>query len=246
MLCNVSRQFVDKVVRQANPEEKTEERTLGSFRFLPHVAWSIDFFCLRINSVLFYAALLIEEASRKKLGAVVSREQKAQTAISLVEMAKRRYGILPLVLKHDGGPQFKAGAFQDCLKEHRIISLPSVFYYPRYNGRMERMVREVKGHLPQSFDRQDINTEIRMINSVPRRMLGGKTNDQAFWETIPQKDFERDYFIREAQEIKQETGSALAWKGGDAKFQRIAVEEVLKKHQLCLFTKGKTLQIGSG
>lgn len=241
MLCNVSRQFVDKLIRQAKPQEKTEERTLGSFRFLPHVAWSIDFFRIWVSATLFYAALLIEEASRKKLGAFLTARQDAGTAISLVETAIARYGILPLVLKHDGGPQFKAGAFQDCLKEHKIIPLPSVFYYPMYNGRMERMVREVEGHLPESFDRQDINAEIRMINSVPRRMLGGKTNDEAFFSTIPQEDFERELYIQEVQKIKQETGNVLAWKGGDAKFQRIAVEEVLKKHQLCLFTKGKTL-----
>jgi transposase InsO family protein len=244
VLCNVSRQFVDKVVRQAKPAEKTEERTLGSFRFLPHVAWSIDFAQVKFNGICRNAALLIEETSRKKIGIAVSESQTAQVATRLVEKTIEDYGVLPLVLKHDGGPQFKAEMFQKLLEEKRVVSLPSVFHYPRYNARCERMVRDVKKVMPEK--EEELRREIELMDNAPRRMLSGKTSSQVFRETMPEKDFDREGFIKEVQGRKQDAGNALAWKGGDAKFQRIAVEETLKKHQLCLFTKGKTLQIGSG
>jgi transposase InsO family protein len=244
-LSGVSRQFVDKVIRQAKQlTQKTEERTEGAFSFLPHVTWSIDFAQVRFNGLCRYVALLIEEASRKKIGVVVSVKQTAEIVADLVEKTIKNYGVLPLVLKHDGGPQFKAEKFQKLLEERKVVSLPSVFHYPRYNARCERMVRDVKKVIPEK--EEELRREIELMDNAPRKMLNGRTSNQVFRETMPEKDFDREDFIKEVRERKQDAGNALAWKGGDAKFQRFAVEEVLKKHQLCLFTKGKTLTIGSG
>ena len=236
---------MDKVTRQAKQlAQKTEERTEGAFSFLPHVTWSIDFAQIRLNGFCRHATLLIEEASRKKIGVAVSKRQTAEVAADLVEETIENYGVTPLVLKHDGGSQFKAERFQELLEEKKVVSLPSVFHYPRYNARCERMVRDVKKVIPEK--EEELRREIELMDNAPRKMLNGKTSNQVFWETIPEKDFDREDFIKEVHERKQEAGNTLAWKGGDAKFQRIAVEEALKKHQLCLFTKGKTLQIGSG
>ena len=250
VLCKVSRQFVDKVIRQQRePLQQIQRRIEGTFKFLPHIAWSIDFMQFVWSGICLYMVILIEESSRKKLGFAISTTQAAEVAKKLVQETRQRYNVLPLVLKHDGGPPFKADSFQALLASNRIASLPSVFYYPKYNGRAERTVKDVKKILPEeifTMSQESIEAENCLMDNVPKRMLNGKTSNEAFWQTIPQKDFDRENFIQEVQKKKQQIGDAFAWKGGDAKFQRLAVEEVLKEHQLCLFKKGETHYIESG
>ncbi len=94
----------------------------------------------------------------------------------------------PLVIKHDGGKIFQTDDLQDLLDEYGVLSLTSPPYYPGYNGKKERSIRDIKSFVraarkdcPHSRLSERIDGAIQDLNhDRPRPMLGGRTAQEAF------------------------------------------------------------------
>ena len=130
------------------------------------------------------------------------------------------------------------------LAENKITPLSSIPYHPQYNARAEHAVKEVKTGLPVRenmkylFLKDFFDGQIKILNCMlPRERFYGKTSEEVFYETIPVKDFDRNYFMSQVNEVEYFFGQMYDRRGGGKRIHRLAVEEVLKEQGLCSFRK---------
>ena len=113
---------------------------------------------------------------------------------------------MPLFLKHDLGSEFISDYFQDFLKEHRVIPLPSPPRRPQFNGQQERgnrFIREWTRPVEQS-GRQEllpgvIHRAWEDLNfQRPLKVLEWRTPHEAFTfgPRLPQGALTRDRLLQ--------------------------------------------------
>jgi len=240
--CGISPSMAGKIKREFL-EKPARKRIHGSFSFLPHAAWAVDFMVKRWRGMKIYIMMLIEEYSGKKIDWLCRLKASSDMAIALFQKAKRKTGYLPLLLKHDNGKQFTSKRFQGILEEEKVISLPNPSYWAPYNGRMEWSFRDLKKALRIDDDmgwqevEDEIEKSVRFLNcKIPREKFYGKTCDDLFCETglLVQN---RELLYGEHLRMKKLL-SGKAVEGNSSKIKRIAAEWVLEKHGLCNFRKG--------
>ena len=130
---------------------------------------------------------LQEERSRFKPLWELRPNWTSQTVARYLEEAWESLGV-PLIVKHDQGPEFISSYFQGFLTAHHVLSLPNPPYRGSYNGKEERLngfirawTRPLELHdrpdlLPQVLAEayQDLNFE------RPLQVLGARTPYDVF------------------------------------------------------------------
>jgi transposase InsO family protein len=127
--------------------------------------------------------------TRYRLEPLVATESKGEAVALHLEKLFQRHGP-PLFLKRDNGSPLNHAAVDRVLAEYGVIPLNSPAYYPKYNGAVEKGIREMKEALgeclPQAVKWQP--EEIRpyilavhhALNCRPRRSLQGHTACEAY------------------------------------------------------------------
>ncbi len=192
----------------------------------PNVMWSEDGAAFRERGKKKELLLLQDECSRFKVNTrLVDGPAKADDVCSYLREAFDKYGA-PLILKHDGDSIFHEAKVQQLLNEYRVINLKSPPYYPPFNGKMERSIRDVKSY-ERAMKRQKqhtslserIDAAIHDLNEErPRPMLGGKTARETF-QRKNTKLPDRNKFYMEAKILESEftTTSASRKEKDDAR-----------------------------
>lgn len=180
-----------------------------------------------------------DEHSRYKVNhKLVPGPASEDDVVEYLKEAFDRHGA-PLVLKHDGGKIFHSQKVVELLDEHGVTPLTSPRYYPGYNGKMERSMRDIKQHiwaqrrwkvmdtLQGHIDRamQDLNDE------RPRPVLKGRVAREVFeQDRVPLPD--RWTFKKEVDEAEKSHAAQAASREQEGTARRRAVEAVLLNHGL--------------
>ena len=152
---------------------------------LPGAAWSID--TTEYGPEKFKITPLRDLASRYQLPTplVEAREEGTKIAVYLDLMFKKEGA--PMFLKRDLGSPLNCSAVDEVLERHGVLPLNSPPGYPRYNGAMERSMRD----LQQALDQQrlnalqvPLNVEVELathqLNHRRLRSLGQRTPCQVY------------------------------------------------------------------
>ena len=122
-------------------------------------------------------------ASKYRLPPLLSRREDSDQIAAHLDELFTEYGP-PLFLKRDNGGPFNAEAVDAVLRRHVVIPLNNPPYYPRYNGSMERNIRELKRALHQRCGsgrdlnpilHADLEAAIHGLNHKATRTLNGET-----------------------------------------------------------------------
>ena len=159
----------------------------------------------------------------------------------------------PLVLKHDGAKIFHSGKVEKLLENHGVVSLTSPRYYPGYNGKMERSMRDLKQHIRaqrrygvRSNLQGHIRTAMKGLNDKrPRPVLKGSTASEVFHrDRIALPD--RWAFIEEVRQAENHFVAQAASREQEQTARRRAVEAVLLNHELLEISAPVTTDLSVG
>jgi hypothetical protein len=152
------------------------------------VMWSEDGAGFRQNGCKWELVIAQDEHSRYKVNhRLVSGPAAERDVVTYLEAAFERYGA-PLVLKHDGGKIFHGRRVQALLRRCQVLDLTGPAYWPGYNGKKERSIRDIKSY-ERAMRRHGVggtladrlDAAIEDLNEDrPRPMLGGRTAREAF------------------------------------------------------------------
>lgn len=178
-----------------------------------------------------------DEHARYKLNwRLAKKAAKEKDVVAYLEEAFRKHGA-PLVLKHDGAGIFHGEQTRALLDRWQVIDLTGPSYWPRYNGKKERSMRDIKsmeravrkhgtegsltGRLEVAFC--DLNEE------RPRPMLGGLTAREVYERDrveVMDRDALREEVRLETRRLRAQARSRCERKTA----RRRAVEVVLSRY----------------
>jgi len=224
------------------PQDKPQRYEITA----PNVMWSEDGAGFKERGRKHELLILQDERSRFKVNtSLVSGPAHAPDVYTYLREAFEQHGA-PLILKHDGGKIFLEEKVQDLLREYGVIDLTSPPYYPPYNGKMERSVRDIKSyagamkrrHSPLALSGR-ISAAIHDLNEErPRPMLGGKTAREVFADrALPLPN--RRKFQQEIERRERWLASASCSRKEQNDAHRRAIAEVLLEHGLMVDTRGR-------
>lgn len=204
----ISRRDFQELVAQER-ENKTDD--MKRIQWLkPGVAWSID--TTEYGPERTKITPLRDLASKYQLPSplVQAREEGTRIALYLDRMFRTEGA--PMFLKRDLGSPLNCQAVDEVLERHRVLPLNSPPGYPRYNGSMERGMRDLKAtldhrrmkvltkDLPMTLE---VELATHQLNHRRLRSLGGLTPCQVYHD--PQRHLRihgaaRDRIFREVFE----------------------------------------------
>lgn len=206
----------------------------------PDVMWSEDGTGFKQQGRKQELLVLQDECSRFKLNRrLVDGPATSDDVYAYLKEAFEKYGA-PLVLKRDGQSIFKEKNVQGLLDKYGVVSLVGPAYYPKYNGKKERSMRDVRT-FEQAMDRygpegtlliQRIDAGLLDLNEErPRPILRGKTAREVYDNTpraaVDRAEFRKEVDFRESQ-LK---ATARSRKERDSARRR-AIEQVLLSYGL--------------
>lgn len=157
----------------------------------PDVAWAIDATERgrdRQGRKLYIHAVQ-DLCTRYRFAPLVALDSKGAAVAAHLEKLFRKHGA-PLFLKRDNGSPLNDTAVNAVLADYGVIPLNSPAHYPRYNGAMERGIREVQQALgecltkPRRWQPSALLPYIiavqHALNCRPRRSLHGHTACEAY------------------------------------------------------------------
>jgi transposase InsO family protein len=190
---SISRRAVADMVAEVR-SRKARERRQVSKRVTwkePNLAWAIDGTergqdgqgdRLHVHAVQ-------DLCTRYRLEPLVATESKGEAVALHLEKLFQKHGP-PLFLKRDNGSSLNHAAVDRVLADYGVIPLNSPAYYPKYNGSIEKGIREMKTALgeclPQAVTWQPeairpyILAVHHELNCRPRRSLQGHTACEAY------------------------------------------------------------------
>lgn len=221
-----------KDLRDPPPEKKKSKRYEVT---APGVMWSEDGSGFKDNGRKRELLVLQDECARYKANhRLADGPAKALDVNEYLEEAFKRFGA-PLVLKHDGDPIFLEKEVQKTLERHGVVDLTGPAYYPKYNGKKERSMRDIKTferamrrHGPKVTTLEyRIDAAIHDLNEVrPRPVLGGRTAREVF-EHTPRVQVDRTRFRKEVDFKESQLKTAARSRKERMSARRRAIEEVL-------------------
>ena len=145
----------------------------------------------------------------------------------------------PLVLKHDNDGIFHTPAVAELLAEYEVLDLTSPPEWPRYNGKQERSMRDIKSYERAMRKhgvggRLDERIQVTMHDlnvDRPRPCLGGCTATEAYKEGkigLP----ERRLFKRSVDEKEEELLDQARSRREERSARRRAIEQTLVSYGL--------------
>jgi hypothetical protein len=204
-----------------------------------NVMWSEDGTGFRQHGKKKELLVVQDEHARLKLHwRLASGPAKAEDVHAYLATAFARYGA-PLVLKHDGGSIFHDSCIQDLLRLHRVVELTTPRGYPKYNGKQERSMRDIKSY-ERAMRRHGVSGSLRerlgatmqdLNEERPRPVLGGRTARETYEEDrTPLPD--RSEFIDEVKDTERSLRAQASSRRERDSSHRRAVEEVLMRYGL--------------
>ena len=189
----ISRRSISKLAL----EERTQ-RSLARRQICKHVAWKEPNLAWAIDATergrdeqgeRLYVHAVQDLCTRFRFAPMVAVESKGEAIAAHLEHLFRKHGA-PLFLKRDNGSPLNHAAVDRVLAENGVIPLNSPAYYPKYNGAVEKGIREMKEALgeclPQAIRWQPkqirpyIIAVHHALNCRPRRSLQGHTACEAY------------------------------------------------------------------
>lgn len=147
----------------------------------PGLAWSCDATEYGPDGVLIIPVQ--DLASRYRFAPLVTDHLDGRQIAAHLERLFRQHGA-PLFLKRDNGSPFNHHAVDQLLARCRVLPLNNPPHFPRYNGAMEKGIRDFKTALDQRQQRAaaaptDFALAVELtaheLNHQPRRCLNGRT-----------------------------------------------------------------------
>jgi transposase InsO family protein len=189
----ISRRELARLVAEERGKQERERRRLHRrvVWHVPNVAWAIDATERgrdRLGRKLFVHATQ-DLCSRYKFAPLVALESRGPAVADHLEKLFRRHGA-PLFLKRDNGSPLNSAEVDAVLATYGVIPLNSPAYYPRYNGAIERGIREVQDALgtclvrPVRWQPKAVLPYLvavqHALNCKPRRVLHQHTACEAY------------------------------------------------------------------
>ena len=156
----------------------------------PMAMWSEDGTSFKERRRKKELLVLQDECSRYKINRrLASGPADASDVADYLKEAFDRHGA-PLVLKHDGGSIFHDEKVKNLLNKHDVVELTSPPYYPPFNGKKERSMRDIKSYeralrkhrVGRSLAARIAITMGDLNDERPRPVLGGRTAGEVFEE----------------------------------------------------------------
>jgi hypothetical protein len=153
-----------------------------------------------------------------------------------------------LVLKTDGGSEFKAEEFGRMLRRHGVTHLVSPPHYPRYNGSIEAGIGSLKTHVWYEAQRRgrvgyltcdDVEAGRLKANETSRPWgPGGPSPDERWRERLPIGSRERAAFLGT---LKKERVACAKLLGEDVRKdgtdERLAITRALERRGYLVITR---------
>ena len=143
----VSSATVQKVLKQQHPGgswDKKRREKLHTFG-LAGLVFCLDHAAMALGQAKAQVLLLLDETSRFILGFSVELSKSTENAVDLVRAAIDQYG-RPLLVKTDNAPEFRQ-EFRALIGALGLFHLNSPYYYAPFNGKLERVIRELRNYL---------------------------------------------------------------------------------------------------
>jgi len=205
----------------------------------PMVMWAEDGTGFKERGQKKELLVVQDECSRYKTGwRLAHGPANASLVAEYLREAFIKHGA-PLVLKHDGDAIFHDQEVQEVLDKYQVISLTSPAGYPRFNGKKERSMRDIKSyqrallkHRVGTSLNQRIRITMRDLNDErPRPVLSGRTAGEVFQlerRLLPdRKRFRMEVETRQL-EFESQAGSRHEFLAA----RRKAVIQVLSRYKL--------------
>jgi len=221
-------------------EKKEPERPVVRYEMTAsNVMWSEDGTGFRQRGKKKELLVVQDERARLKLHwRLASGPARAEDVHAYLAEAFSRYEP-PLVLKHDGDAIFHEARIAELLRRHRVVELTAPRDYPRYNGKQERSMRDIKSY-ERAMRRHGVRGSLRerlcatmkdLNEERPRPVLGGRTARESYQQDqTPLPD--RGVFIREVAETERSLRAAATSRRQRDSSHRRAVETVLMRYGL--------------
>jgi transposase InsO family protein len=122
-------------------------------------------------------------ASRYRFRPLVAEQLDGRQIATHLHDLFRQHGA-PLFLKRDNGSPFNHHHVDEVLARFGVLPLNNPPHFPRYNGGMEKSIRDLKEHLDQRWGQvpavpwprvAQIEISVHELNHRPRRCLQGRT-----------------------------------------------------------------------
>jgi len=205
----------------------------------PMAMWSEDGTSFRERGRKRELLVLQDECARYKVNRRLAvGPANANDVVDYLQEAFERYGA-PLVLKHDGGSIFHEKEVKNLLEKYDVVELTSPPYYPPFNGKKERSMRDIKSyeralrkHVKGTSLFERIEITLHDLNEErPRPVLGGRTAREVFEDdraALPSRQrFKMEVETRQI-ELEAKAGSRKEVQAA----RRRAVIEVLSPYNL--------------
>jgi transposase InsO family protein len=147
----------------------------------PGLVWSCDATEYGEDGVLIIPVQ--DLASRYRFRPLVCRQQEGRQIAAHLESLFRQHGP-PLLLKRDNGSPFNNQYVDNVMGRYGVLPLNNPPHFPRYNGGMEKSIRDLKTALDQRLQAAvvavnlfalTVEVTIHDLNHRPRRGLNGRT-----------------------------------------------------------------------
>ena len=179
-----------------------------------------------------------EHARFKVATRLANGPAKEKDVICYLDAAFQKHGA-PLVLKHDGGKIFHGERMRELLREWKVIDLTSPRYWPGYNGKQERSMRDIHG-MERALRRDGVGRNLLgridlamhdLNDERPRPMLAGCTAREVY-DRGRIGDIDRDAFALEVRRETRKLHATARSRHERRTARRHAIEAVLSRHGL--------------
>lgn len=225
---------IARVIADLRPQPEEPRRPVRYEVTAPGVMWSEDGTGFREKGRKRELVVIQDECSRLKLAHRLTPGPADEDAVyeNLVEAIEKQGP--PLVLKHDGGRIFHGARIRRLLAENGIVDLTGPRSYPRYNGKQERSMRDIKSY-ERAMRRHGVRGRLRdrldvaiddLNDERPRPVLGGRTAREV--QTEDQRALpERRDFIAAVDRAERELRASARSRRELETTRRRAVERAL-------------------
>lgn len=185
MSSGTAQKIKNKILKELEDKDYEFDMITRYEALQPNDMWAIDFIQFNWYGQTLYIAILLDDHSRYILNWRISTSPTTQLVIDMIDDACSQYE-KPIVLKSDNGPQFRKQCTHE-LNNRGIFHLLSPTYYPQFNGKVERVNKDIKEIVRgiSDLDIESISVGIEQLvhdhNFVqPHQALGGITPHQRF------------------------------------------------------------------
>ena len=236
---------VGEVIADLKPPEPKRPKPRRYEVTAADVMWSEDGAGFRQSGKKHELLVLQDECARYKLNhRLVAGPAKAADVCAYLRQAFETHGA-PMVLKHDHGAIFKADEVRGLLEQYGVVELTGPTYYPCYNGKKERSIRDIKSYeramrrdLPSGSLQSRVDAAIEDLNDHrPRPMLGGHTAHEVY-RKLRRNLSDRERFRQDVDRTEQQLLKEATTRAEQDCARRKAIEQVLIRYGLMNYGAG--------